>query len=100
MSHLVWFASRHYEFILPEFESLCTLAGVNVKDVSQETLGVSELLSSPFMHIALPSDGVGKQIAERGILVHGIYELLAEADSYDEVSSAVHESVAADADTV
>jgi len=81
-NYLCVFAQTHPNFRLAELISVSNIYGV--QPVFDENEYSKE---HPFLHLKFPNttDEVVKKIANRMILLKGIYELIAEADSYDQL---------------
>lgn len=81
------FYHRLLEYRKAEFESLAGLFGV---DTSLEwRMPEEHHPDSPFHFVSLPSEDVAQQIANRSILVKGIYELWGEGQNFEELEEAV-----------
>lgn len=95
MWYLCVFYHRLLDYRRPEVESLARMFGA----FDSEDGGGAEHLEwripehhhpdSPFHFVDLPSEDVARDVANRSILVKGIYELWGEADSYEELEDAI-----------
>ncbi|MBA0675717.1 hypothetical protein Goari_017242 [Gossypium aridum] len=99
MWYLCVFYHRLLDYRKPEFESLADLFGAfgdkrssdfNTQDkVLQWRLPKHHHPDSPFHFVHLPSEDVARNIANRSILVKGIYELWGEGNDFEELEEAV-----------
>ncbi|CBI20041.3 unnamed protein product, partial [Vitis vinifera] len=90
MWYLCVFYHRLLDYRKAEVESLAHLFGV-LEDGSalQWKLPQHHHPDSPFHFVYLPSEDVARNIANRSILVKGIYELWGEGSSYEELEEAI-----------
>ncbi|KAK1300370.1 hypothetical protein QJS10_CPB13g00845 [Acorus calamus] len=83
-------------FVRPEVEALAELFGAfgDTNDIKIRTLEwrlpEHHHIDSPFHFVNLPSEDVAKNIANRSILVKGIYELWGEGSNYEELKEAIN----------
>lgn len=92
----MWFLCVFYHRLLdyrkPEVESLAELFGA-LESANQDSLEWRLPLhhhpDSPFHFVNLPSEDIARNIANRSILVKGIYELWGEGSSYEELREAI-----------
>ncbi|KAK8316847.1 hypothetical protein V6Z12_A13G070600 [Gossypium hirsutum] len=95
MWYLCVFYHRLLDYRKPEVESLADLFGAFEDKrrpgnrVLQWRLPQHHHPDSPFYFVDLPSEDVAKNVANRSILVKGIYELWGEGGSYEELEEAV-----------
>lgn len=107
MWYLCVFYHRLLDYRKPEVESLAELFGAfNLSDTDSdnrhvENNGNPENNSlqwrlpqhhhpdSPFHFVNLPSDDIARKIANRSILVKGVYELWGEGSTYEELEEAI-----------
>ncbi|KAK8797289.1 hypothetical protein WA158_004497 [Blastocystis sp. Blastoise] len=73
--YLIHFSHSYLEHRLPELDSLLVLNGLKRDDVYNINDYNPEY---PFLKIKLPNDEVAKRIADRAVLIKGIYELWGE----------------------
>lgn len=95
----MWFLCVFYHRLLdyrkPEFESLADLFGAFDEEAEPEGKSLEWRLpenhhpDSPFHFVNLPSEELARQIANRSILVKGIYELWGEGSSFEELEEAI-----------
>ncbi|KAF5743920.1 tRNA (guanine(10)-N2)-methyltransferase [Tripterygium wilfordii] len=88
MWYLCVFYHRLLDYRKPEVESLAQLFGVS-GDHIEWRLPESHHHDSPFHFVNLPSEDVAAKVANRSILVKGIYELWGEGNSYGELEDAI-----------
>ncbi|TYG36521.1 hypothetical protein ES288_D13G071300v1 [Gossypium darwinii] len=95
MWYLCVFYHRLLDYRKPEVESLADLFGAFEDKrrpgnrVLQWRLPQHHHPDSPFYFVDLPSEDVAENVANRSILVKGIYELWGEGGSYEELEEAV-----------
>ncbi|KAF9612363.1 hypothetical protein IFM89_039081 [Coptis chinensis] len=93
MWYLCVFFHRLLDYRRPEVEALAQLFGAFEDGDDKNTLDwkLPELHhpDSPFHLVNLPSEDIAKSIANRSILVKGIYELWGEGSSYEELEEAI-----------
>ncbi|KAF4350754.1 uncharacterized protein LOC115720686 [Cannabis sativa] len=98
MWYLCVFFHRLLDYRKPEVESLAHLFGAFDED-EQSPFGYCTLEwklpkhhhpDSPFHIVNLPSEEIASQIANRSILVRGMYELWGEGDSYEELEESIN----------
>ncbi|MED6147882.1 hypothetical protein PIB30_048063 [Stylosanthes scabra] len=96
----MWFLCVFYHRLLdyrkPEVESLAHLFGAfqgeqngDVPSQLQWKLPLHHHPDSPFHFVNLPSEQLARSIANRSILVKGMYELWGEGSSYEELKDSV-----------
>ncbi|KAH9802417.1 UPF0020 domain-containing protein [Citrus sinensis] len=83
MWYLCVFFHRLLDYRKPEVESLAYLFGVN--DALEWKLPKHHHPDSPFHFVNLPSEDIARSIANRSILVKGMYEVWGEGSSYEEL---------------
>lgn len=88
MWYLCVFFHRLLDYRKPEVESLAQLFGVH--ESLEWKLPEHHHPDSPFHFVNLPSDDIARSIANRSILVKGIYELWGEGSSYEELEVAIN----------
>ncbi|XVF01752.1 hypothetical protein REPUB_Repub04eG0116200 [Reevesia pubescens] len=99
MWYLCVFYHRLLDYRKPEVESLADLYGAfgdkhrpdlpTQNRVLEWRLPKHHHPDSPFHFVNLPSEDVARNVANRSILVKGIYELWGEGSSYEELEEAV-----------
>ncbi|KAF8404389.1 hypothetical protein HHK36_009272 [Tetracentron sinense] len=95
MWYLCVFFHRLLDYRRPEVEALAELFGAfgeengDIKRSLEWRLPEHHHHDSPFHFVDLPSDDVARRIANRSILVKGIYELWGEGSSYEELEEAI-----------
>ncbi|KAL9458655.1 hypothetical protein AB3S75_007509 [Citrus x aurantiifolia] len=87
MWYLCVFFHRLLDYRKPEVESLAYLFGVN--DALEWKLPIHHHPDSPFHFVNLPSEDIARSIANRSILVKGMYEVWGEGSSYEELEEAI-----------
>ncbi|KAJ4835828.1 hypothetical protein Tsubulata_033033 [Turnera subulata] len=87
MWYLCVFFHRLLDYRKPEVESLAQLFGV--EESIEWKLPIHHHPDSPFHFVNLPSEDVARSIANRSILVKGMYELWGEGSSYEELEEAI-----------
>lgn len=87
MWYLCVFFHRLLDYRKPEVESLAHLFGVN--DALEWKLPKHHHPDSPFHFVNLPSEDIARSIANRSILVKGMYEVWGEGSSYAELEEAI-----------
>lgn len=87
MWYLCVFFHRLLDYRKPEVESLAYLFGVN--DALEWKLPKHHHPDSPFHFVNLPSEDIARSIANRSILVKGMYEVWGEGSSYEELEEAI-----------
>ncbi|KAH9802415.1 UPF0020 domain-containing protein [Citrus sinensis] len=87
MWYLCVFFHRLLDYRKPEVESLAYLFGVN--DALEWKLPKHHHPDSPFHFVNLPSEDIARSIANRSILVKGMYEVWGEGSSYEELEKEV-----------
>ncbi|KAH9763894.1 UPF0020 domain-containing protein [Citrus sinensis] len=87
MWYLCVFFHRVLDYRKPEVESLAYLFGVN--DALEWKLPKHHHPDSPFHFVNLPSEDIARSIANRSILVKGMYEVWREGSSYEELEEAI-----------
>lgn len=95
MWYLCVFYHRLLDYRKPEFESLADLFGAFDDDPSSSRslewkLPQHHHPDSPFHFVNLPSEDIARNIANRSILVKGVYEIWGEGSSYEELKEAVN----------
>ncbi|KAI9495073.1 S-adenosyl-L-methionine-dependent methyltransferase [Zychaea mexicana] len=83
-TYLIHFAQFHEEFRLPELFSLAKLEKVHL-ECDESTYR----LDNPYFKVTLDSEQEAQKLVKRAILIKKIYELWAEANSYDEIHAQV-----------
>lgn len=86
MWYLCYFLHRHLDYRIAEVEALAALAGC---PAPKWRLPAGDLAHSPFYHIELPSDDVARSIAQRSVLVKGMYDVWGEGADYDELHASL-----------
>ncbi|KAJ0101486.1 hypothetical protein Patl1_05381 [Pistacia atlantica] len=92
MWYLCVFYHRLLDYRRPEIESLAQLFG---EENSYSNFALEWKIpkhhhpDSPFHFVNLPSEDVARSVANRSILVKGIYELWGEGSSYEELEEAI-----------
>lgn len=95
MWYLCVFYHRLLDYRKPEVESLAELFGVfdDYPDGQQHSLEWKlpqhHHPDSPFHFVNLPSEDIARSIANRSILVKGLYELWGEGNSYEELEESI-----------
>ncbi|XP_051146506.1 uncharacterized protein LOC127262048 [Andrographis paniculata] len=90
MWYLCVFYHRLLEYRKSEFESLAGLFDGRNGEISlQWRLPKDHHPDSPFHFVDLPSEELARNIADRSILVKGIYELWGEGDGLEELQDAI-----------
>ncbi|XP_057974054.1 uncharacterized protein LOC131161991 [Malania oleifera] len=93
MWYLCVFYHRLLDYRRPEVESLAELFGAFGDSAEQKSLEWKlpqhHHPDSPFHFVNLPSEDVARRIANRSILVKGIYELWGEGSSYEELEESI-----------
>ncbi|XP_010546056.1 PREDICTED: tRNA (guanine(10)-N2)-methyltransferase homolog [Tarenaya hassleriana] len=91
MWYLCVFYHRLLDFRKPEVEALADLFGAlgEESESLQWRLPQHHHPDSPFHFVHLPSDDIACSIANRSILVKGMYELWGEGSSYDELRDSI-----------
>ncbi|OQR83483.1 tRNA guanosine-2'-O-methyltransferase [Achlya hypogyna] len=84
--YLVFFVHRHLDFRFPELDALLTMQSLSPTECYSRE---ANPLSSPLVHIKLPSEAHAKFLSQRGILVKGVYEIWGHGKTYDEVVKSV-----------
>ncbi|KAL5982629.1 hypothetical protein ACLOJK_016704 [Asimina triloba] len=95
----MWFLCVFYHRLLdyrrPEVEALAELFGAFPDSPPQDRSSLDWRLpqehhpDSPFHFVSLPSEEIARKVANRSILVKGIYELWGEGSSYEELEEAI-----------
>lgn len=94
MWYLCVFYHRLLDYRKPEFESLADLFGA-FPDSDDHNKSLEWRLpqhhhpDSPFHFVNLPSEHIARDIANRSILVKGLYEIWGEGSSYEELEQAI-----------
>ncbi|KAK0591191.1 hypothetical protein LWI29_036708 [Acer saccharum] len=88
MWYLCMFFHRLLDYRKAEVESLAELFGY-VGDALEWQLPQHHHPDSPFHFVNLPSEDLARTIANRSILVKGIYEVWGEGGSYEELEEAI-----------
>ncbi|XP_059429974.1 uncharacterized protein LOC132163628 [Corylus avellana] len=90
MWYLCAFYHRLLDYRKTEVESLAELFGARGDDRSLEwRLPEQHHPDTPFHFVNLPSEAAARDIANRSILVKGIYELWGEGGSYEELEESI-----------
>ncbi|VFQ59074.1 unnamed protein product [Cuscuta campestris] len=92
MWYLCVFYHRLLDFRKPEVESLADLFGAFESDREKSLewkLPENYHTDSPFHFVNLPSEEIARNVANRSILVKGIYELWGEGNTYEELEDAI-----------
>ncbi|XP_077251479.1 tRNA modification 11 protein [Tasmannia lanceolata] len=89
MWFLCVFFHRLLDFRRPEVESLAELFGESHNHSLEWKLPENHHPDSPFHFVSLPSEDIARNIANRSILVKGMYELWGQGSSYEELEEAV-----------
>ncbi|KAJ4953716.1 hypothetical protein NE237_030548 [Protea cynaroides] len=96
MWYLCVFYHRLLDYRRPEVEALAELFGAFGEDGDNSPrrslewkLPKNHHSDSPFHLVNLPSEDIARKIANRSILVKGIYELWGEGSSYEELEVAI-----------
>ncbi|KAK3012188.1 hypothetical protein RJ639_010883 [Escallonia herrerae] len=90
MWYLCVFYHRLLDYRKPEVESLADLFGAFTDDHKLEwKLPQHHHPDSPFHFVNLPSEEIARNVANRSILVKGLYELWGEGNSYEELEEAI-----------
>ncbi|KDO21217.1 hypothetical protein SPRG_13717 [Saprolegnia parasitica CBS 223.65] len=84
--YLVFFVHRHLDFRFPELDALLTMQSLDPTACYSRD---ANPLSSPLVHIKLPSEAHAKFLSQRGILVKGVYEIWGHGQTYDQVVASV-----------
>ncbi|KAF0688061.1 Aste57867_20285 [Aphanomyces stellatus] len=84
--YLVFYVHRHLDFRFPELDALLTMQSLKPEDCYTRELNP---LSSPLVHVKLPSEEHAKFLSQRGILVKGVYEMWGHGTTYDELVQSV-----------
>ena len=79
--YLIQFRYIYLEFILPEFDSLLTLFGLEPEKVYKKD---DYELHTPFLRAFFPNEEVIKKICSRSVLIKAIYELWGFGTNYRE----------------
>ncbi|XP_065850098.1 uncharacterized protein [Euphorbia lathyris] len=87
MWYLCVFFHRLLDYRKPEVEALAQLFGVS--DSLEWKLPLYHHPDSPFHFVNLPNEDLARNIANRSILVKGIYELWGEGSSYEELEESI-----------
>jgi tRNA (guanine10-N2)-methyltransferase len=74
------------DFRFPELDAVLTMLSLNPTDCYDRD---QNPLSSPIVHIRLPSEEQAKFLSQRGILVKGVYEIWGHGHTYDQVVQTV-----------
>lgn len=102
MWYLCVFYHRLLDYRRPEVESLAELFGA-LKQAEEDgggnfsprslqwKLPENHHIDSPFHFVYLPSEEIARKIANRSLLIKGIYELWGHATTYEELEKAVRE---------
>ncbi|XP_076960412.1 uncharacterized protein LOC143636794 [Bidens hawaiensis] len=88
MWYLCVFYHRLLDYRKPEFESLADLFGAF--DNLEWKVPQHHHPDSPFHYVNLPSEDIARNIANRSILVKGLYEIWGEGSSYEELKEAIN----------
>ncbi|RHY26858.1 hypothetical protein DYB32_007281 [Aphanomyces invadans] len=75
-----------FDFRFPELDALLTMQSLVPEDCYTRELNP---LSSPLVHVKLPSEQHAKFLSQRGILVKGVYEMWGHGQTYDELVTSV-----------
>ncbi|KAI9071479.1 hypothetical protein K1719_046556 [Acacia pycnantha] len=100
MWYLCVFYHRLLDYRKPEVESLAELFGAFGENQNDDEfcsqnksllwrLPLHHHQDSPFHFVDLPSEDVARNIANRSILVKGMYELWGEGDNYEELKDSI-----------
>ncbi|CAI9103957.1 OLC1v1002556C1 [Oldenlandia corymbosa var. corymbosa] len=93
MWYLCVFYHRLLDYRKPEVESLAELFGAFKEDPENKSLEwrlpENHHPDSPFHFVNLPSEEIARNVANRSILVKGIYELWGEGGSFEELEEAI-----------
>lgn len=96
MWYLCVFYHRLLDYRKPEFESLAHLFGAFDDGSSNDNQSLEWKLpehhhpDSPFHFVNLPNEDIARNIANRSILVKGLYEIWGEGSSYEELKEAIN----------
>ncbi|GAB4855310.1 hypothetical protein Ancab_023929 [Ancistrocladus abbreviatus] len=101
MWYLCVFYHRLLDYRKPEVEALAELFGAFGDEVDHHNHNQSRSLEwrlpedyhtdSPFHYVDLPSEDIARKIANRSILVKGMYEVWGEGSCFEELEEAVRE---------
>ncbi|CAH9074685.1 unnamed protein product [Cuscuta epithymum] len=91
MWYLCVFYHRLLDFRKPEVESLAELFGAFNSQPRNIEWRLPEHYhpDSPFHFVSLPSEEIARNVANRSILVKGMYELWGEGSNYEELEDAI-----------
>ncbi|KAJ8767843.1 hypothetical protein K2173_020783 [Erythroxylum novogranatense] len=89
MWYLCVFYHRLLDYRKPEVESLAELYGGLQMSTVEWKLPQDHHPDSPFHFVNLPSEDVARSIANRSILVKGMYELWGQGNSYEELEESI-----------
>lgn len=95
MWYLCVFYHRLLDYRKPEIESLAELFGVFDDYPNDQQHSLDWKLpqyhhpDSPFHFVNLPSEDIARTVANRSILVKGLYELWGEGNSYEELEESI-----------
>ncbi|XP_015584030.3 tRNA (guanine(10)-N2)-methyltransferase homolog [Ricinus communis] len=88
MWYLCVFYHRLLDYRKPEVESLSQLFGVSESSLEWK-LPQYHHPDSPFHFVNLPNEDIARNIANRSILVKGMYEVWGEGSDYEELKEAI-----------
>ncbi|KAJ3696702.1 hypothetical protein LUZ61_000407 [Rhynchospora tenuis] len=96
MWYLCVFYHRLLDYRRPEVESLADLFATEEINCEGSSLVEWRLpekhhIDSPFHFVSLPSEDIARKIANRSLLVKGIYELWGQGTDYEELEKAIKE---------
>lgn len=91
--YLIYFAQAYPNFRRAEIESLAALHGIEIDLAHHDE-------TSPFMIVKLRNDDDARKIMKRSILGRGIYQLLGQGDTEDELHLSVKQFPPVDLDPV
>ncbi|KAM3344230.1 tRNA (guanine(10)-N2)-methyltransferase [Capsicum galapagoense] len=89
MWYLCVFYHRLLDYRKPEVESLAQLFGVTSSNSLEWKLPKHHHSDSPFHLVNLPSEQIAQNVANRSILVKGIFELWGEGSSSEELEESI-----------
>ncbi|PHU04999.1 hypothetical protein BC332_25821 [Capsicum chinense] len=89
MWYLCVFYHRLLDYRKPEVESLAQLFGVTSSNSLEWKLPKHHHSDSPFHFVNLPSEQIAQNVANRSILVKGIFELWGEGSSSEELEESI-----------
>eukprot|EP01127_Copromyxa_protea_P018293 TRINITY_DN571_c0_g1_i1.p1 TRINITY_DN571_c0_g1~~TRINITY_DN571_c0_g1_i1.p1 ORF type:complete len:185 (-),score=40.18 TRINITY_DN571_c0_g1_i1:34-588(-) len=86
---LAYFASCEYAFRIPELEAIADTLNIPISIPF-----VTDMTSTPFVKVVLPSHDAARQIATRCVTLKGFYEVWGEGNDYAETKEDVKRFIA------